>query len=146
MRATLGPPGKGSPYQGGGLRSTPRYRSGSDALYQCSKVLNVAVAARSTLKATPRSIRSGQRVRFTGKLRGGYVPAGGKLIELQAYERGRWRSITTLRTNSRGAFSYRYRFSFRARGTTFPVRVRVRTDDSYPFALGTSKRVRVRVR
>ena len=45
------------------------------------------------------------RVRFSGKLRGGYVPKGGKLIELQAYERGRWRSITTLRTNAHGAFS-----------------------------------------
>ena len=36
------------------------------------------------------------------KLRGGYVPAGGKLIELQAYERRRWRaSIATPRTRSR---------------------------------------------
>jgi hypothetical protein len=122
------------------------YGSGADALLACSKPLLVAVKARSTLKATPRSIRSGQRVRFSGKLRGGYVPTGGKLVELQAYERGRWRSITTLRTTSRGSFSYRYRFSFRARGTTFPVRVRVRPDASYPFALGTSKRVRVRVR
>jgi hypothetical protein len=106
----------------------------------------VAVKARSTLKATPRSIRSGRRVRFSGSLRGGYVPHSGKLIELQAHERGRWRSITTLRTNSHGAFSYRYRFSSRARGATFPVRVRVRPDASYPFALGTSKHVRVRVR
>ena len=122
------------------------YRGGSDPLFSCSKTLNVAVKARSTLKATPRTVRSGRRVRFTGKLRGGYVPKGGKLIELQAYERGRWRSITTLRTNSHGSFSYRYRFSFRASGTTFPVRVRVRHDGSYPFALGTSKRVRVRVR
>ncbi len=123
-----------------------RFGVQAGATFGCSKVLNVAVKARSTLKASPRTIRSGQRVRFRGQLRGGYVPKGGKLVELQAYERGRWRSITTLRTNAKGAFSYRYRFSFRAAGTTFPVRVRVRHDDSYPFALGTSKRVRVRVR
>jgi len=122
------------------------YRGGSDPLFNCSKVLNVAVKARSTLKASPRVVRSGRRVGFSGKLRGGYVPKGGKLIELQAFERGRWRSITTLRTNSHGSFSYRYRFSFRASGTTFPVRVRVRHDGSYPFALGISSRVRVRVR
>ena len=120
------------------------YRSGG--AFACSKALNVAVRARASLKATPRTIRSGSRVRFSGQLRGGYVPKRGKLIELQAYERGRWRSITTLRTNAHGAFSYRYRFSFRASGTTFPVRVRVRADDAYPFALGTSTRVRVRVR
>ena len=96
------------------------FRAGTEPSFTCSKALNVAVRARSTLKASPRTIRSGQRVRFTGKLRGGYIPRGGKLVELQAYERGRWRSITTLRTNSKGAFSYRYRFSFRARGHDVP--------------------------
>ena len=76
--------------------------------YACSAPLKINVKASATLKATPRTIRSGQRVRFTGTLKGGYVPKGGKLIELQAYERSRWRSITTLRTNSKGAFSYRF--------------------------------------
>ena len=121
-------------------------RVGGQLTYACSKPLVVNVKARATLKASPRTLRSGHRVRFSGKLLHGYVPAGGKLIELQAYERGRWRSITTLRTNAHGAFSYRYRFSFRASGTTFPVRVRVRHDASYPFALGTSPSVRVHVR
>ncbi len=50
--------------------------------------------------------------------------SGGKLVELQAFERGHWRSFRTVRTNAKGAFSYRYRFSFRASGTTFPVRAR----------------------
>jgi hypothetical protein len=123
-----------------------RFAVRSGPAYSCTKALGVAVKARSTLKATPRSVRSGGRVRFSGRLKGGYVPKGGKLIELQAFERGRWRSITTLRTNAKGSFAYRYRFSFRARGATFPVRVRIRRDGSYPFALGTSSRVRVRVR
>ena len=114
--------------------------------YACSAPVKVNVKASVTLKSSPRTIRSGGRVRFTGKLSGGYVPKGGKVIELQAHERGRWRSITTLRTNAHGAFSYRYRFSFRAAGTTFPVRVRVRHEGTYPFALGYSKSVRVRVR
>lgn len=95
--------------------------------------------ARVTLRASPRSIRSGERVRFSGRLRGGYVPGNGKVVELQAHERGRWRTFRTVRTSRKGAFSYRYRFSFRAGG-------RVRADGSYPFALGTSRRVRVRVR
>ena len=98
------------------------------------------------MTASPRSVRSGGRVRFSGRLRGGDVPAGGKVVELQAYERGRWRSITTLRTNAKGSFSYRYRFSFRAAGATFPVRVRVRHEGTYPFALGYSKPIKVRVR
>jgi hypothetical protein len=114
--------------------------------YACSAPLKVNVKATSSLKASPRTIRAGARVRFSGRLEGGYVPPGGKVIELQAHERGRWRSITTLRTNAKGAFSYRYRFSFRAAGTTFPVRVRIRHEGTYPFALGYSKRVKVRVR
>ncbi len=114
--------------------------------YACSAPLKVNVKAATSLTASPRSVRSGGRVRFSGRLRGGYVPAGGKVVELQAYERGRWRSITTLRTNAKGSFSYRYRFSFRAAGATFPVRVRVRHEGTYPFALGYSKPVKVRVR
>jgi hypothetical protein len=98
------------------------------------------------LSASPRAVRPGGSVRFSGKVRGGYRPDGGKLVELQAFERGHWRSIRTVRTNAAGAYRYRYRFSFRASGVTFPVRARVRRESGYPFALGTSKRVRVRVR
>jgi hypothetical protein len=104
------------------------------------------VRAPATLAASPRIVSSGSRVRFSGRLRGGHVPRNGKVVELQAFERGRWRTFRTVRSNSKGAFNYRYRFSFRASGTTFPVRARVRADASYPFALGTSNRVRVRVR
>ncbi|WP_028065698.1 hypothetical protein [Solirubrobacter soli] len=114
--------------------------------YACSKPLNVAVRATLRFGADRRTIRSGSRVRFSGRLLHGYVPLNGKVVELQAFERGTWRTFRTVRTNAKGAFSYRYRFSFRAAGTTFPVRARVRADASYPFALGTSKRVRVRVR
>jgi hypothetical protein len=122
------------------------YRSAGDPLFTCSKAVGVKVRAPVTLRATPRSIRSGQRVRFSGRLRGGYLPANGKVVELQAFERGRWRTFRTVRSSRKGAFSYRYRFSFRASGVTFPVRARVRSDSNYPFVLGTSNRVRVRVR
>jgi hypothetical protein len=121
-------------------------RNAGDPLWACSKPVTVKVRAPVSLRATPRSIRAGQSVRFRGRLRGGYLPADGKLVELQAFERGRWRSLRNVRTNRQGAFSYRYRFSFRASGVTFPVRVRVRPDAGYPWALGTSNRVRVRVR
>ena len=122
------------------------YRSGSEGAFRCSKPLAVNVRARVSLRASPRTVSSGSRVRFSGRLRGGHVPRNGKVVELQAFERGRWRTFRTVRSNSKGAFSYRYRFSFRASGVTFPVRARVRADTGYPFALGTSNRVRVRVR
>ena len=71
------------------------------------------------------------------------MPAGGKVIELRRRAR-RWRSIR--RADEPKGLPYRYRFSFRAAGTTFPVRVRIRHEGTYPFALGYSKRVKVRVR
>jgi hypothetical protein len=114
--------------------------------YACSKPLTVNVKARVTLAASQRSVRPGTRVRFRGRLRGGYVPRAGKLVELQAHERGHWRSIRTVRSNARGVFGYTYRFSSRARGVRFPIRAVVRPDAGYPWALGTSRRIAVRVR
>ena len=64
------------------------------ALTAARKALNVAVQGPQHPESDAAHIRSGQRVRFSGKLRGGYVPKRGKLIELQAFERRRWRSIT----------------------------------------------------
>ena len=72
-------------------------RGANDPAYQCSAGLPVSVRARVTLSAT-RSVRAGRSVRLRGRLRGGYVPAGGKLVELQAFDGGAWRSVRTVRT------------------------------------------------
>jgi hypothetical protein len=120
-------------------------RGANDPTYQCSAGLVVSVRARVTLSAT-RSVRAGRSVRLRGRLRGGYVPAGGKLVELQAFDGGAWRSVRTVRTNSRGAFRYAYRFSRGAARKRYPFRAVVRRDEGYPWARGTSRRVSVRVR
>ena len=46
----------------------------------------------------------------------------------------------------RGRFSAVYRFSASAPGRVFRMRARVRPEATYPFALGHSRVVRVRVR
>ena len=53
---------------------------------------------------------NGDTVAFTGALRAGPVPDGGKLIDLQAHYRGRWRTFATPRTDAAGRWSYPYRF------------------------------------
>jgi hypothetical protein len=118
----------------------------SDRYFICSKALDVRVPARSTLKASPRSLRAGGRVRLTGRLLGGRVPSRGKLVDVQARELGRWRTFATVRTSDSGAFSTRYRFRSGAPRRTYPMRVRIRPEAAYPFAVGYSKSVRVRVR
>jgi hypothetical protein len=127
------------------LRAGWRTTAGSRFVV-CSKPLDVRVPARSTLKASPRTVRAGSRVRLTGRLLGGRVPARGKLIDVQARELGRWRTFATVRSRASGTFTTRYRFRSSAPRKTYPMRVRVRPDAAYPFAVGYSRAVRVRVR
>lgn len=103
------------------------------------------VPAASTIRANRRAARNGERVRFTGRLRSKPIPASGKLIDLQAFYRGRWRTFATPRAARNGAWRYAYRFGA-TRGTVrYRFRVVIRAESAYPFDLGYSKAVRVRV-
>jgi hypothetical protein len=127
------------------LRAGWRVRP-TDAAFACSRALNLRVPARATLHASPHGVRPGKSVRLTGRLSGGRIPSRGKLVDLQAHERGHWRTFATVRTNRAGRFATRYRFSRGAPRKTYPMRIRVRPESSYPYALGYSKSVRVTVR
>jgi hypothetical protein len=102
------------------------------------------VRASATLHASRRFVPRGGRVTFRGRLRGDYVPPRGKLVELQATDRGRWRTFALVRSDRHGAFHYRYRFA-RGGPRTFAFRARVRFERSYPYVLGYSRRTRVSV-
>ncbi len=86
-------------------------------------------------------------MRFSGRLRtaGQPVPRGGKLVELQAFDRGRWRTFASTRARgAKAAWKQSYRFS--GRTGRYPIRARIRRESTYPFELGYSKKVVVRVR
>jgi hypothetical protein len=97
------------------------------------------------LKASKR-VRPGGRVRFRGRVLGKPIPGRGKLVELQAFDGGRWRVFATPRTNRKGTFktSYKLRRTFGPR--TFRFRARIRKETGHPYELGYSRRVKVRVR
>ncbi len=96
------------------------------------------------LRATKR-VRPGGRVRFRGSLRGKPVPRRGKLVELQAFDGGKWRTFSQPRSRKDGRYkaAYRLRRTFGPR--TFRFRARVRRENGYPYELGFSRRVKVRV-
>jgi hypothetical protein len=99
--------------------------------------------ARITARA-PHHVRSRGTARFRGRLVGHPLPPDGVTLELQAHQPGHgWRTVKTTRTRRGGAFSTRYRFNSPAGRFTF--RMRLRPSDSYPYARGTSKPMRVRV-
>jgi hypothetical protein len=108
--------------------------------------VRVLVRARSSIAVNRRFALNGQAVRFRGRLARGPIPDGGKLIDLQAHYRGRWRTFATPRTDARGRWSYDYRFEATSGLVTYRFRARIRREAAYPYELGHSRAVRVTVR
>jgi hypothetical protein len=115
------------------------------ARHACSRRLTLRVRASLTLRARPRALRNGERVRLSGRLRGGAIPPKGKLVELQAREGANWRTFASLRSDRRGRFATRYRFERTFSPRTYRFRARARAEAGYPFVLGVSPSARVRV-
>jgi hypothetical protein len=115
----------------------------TDTRFLCSKPLRLGVRAAASLHASRTRLSGPGSVRFSGRLRGGHVPARGKIVVLQGREDGRWHTFANTRTNRRGRFHARYRF--RGVPGTYPVRALIPADASYPFAAGASRAVAIRV-
>jgi hypothetical protein len=105
----------------------------------------VHVPAPVTIRASRRRVRGGRAMTFSGRLRGGAIPRRGKLVEVQAHFRGRWRTVSAVRTTRAGRWRFRYAFGPAARRTSYRFRARVPIEAGYPFAAGASRPVRVTV-
>jgi hypothetical protein len=129
----------------GGPSRTVRFRYGGEALLKpASGEVQLLSPARSTITASRRLVRNGHAVAFAGRLRGGPVPEGGKLIDLQVFYRGRWHTFATPRTDGR-KWAYRYRFQATSGRVTYRFRARIRREAAYPYELGHTRVVRVTV-
>jgi hypothetical protein len=121
--------------------------AGRRDLLPLTRSVSVRVGATSTIRASRRVLGGPGRVRFAGRLglRGAHVPPSGKLIDLQAFDAGRWRTFGTARAVGRkGRWHFSYRFS--GRPGRYPIRVRIRREAAFPYDLGYSRRVVIRVR
>jgi hypothetical protein len=146
-RVAAGPDGRFSFRIPAGVNRTFRagFRAAAgDVALACSDTVALHVRAGLTLKATPRSVRYGRTTRFTGKVLG-VLPPRGKLVDLQAYE-GRWRTFKTVRTRATGTFRASYRFVRVNRTRTIRFRAVARREGRFPYAQGTSKTTKVRIR
>jgi hypothetical protein len=105
--------------------------------------VHVAVAASSTIHRSRSTVRRGRAVRFSGTLRGGYVPLA-KLVQLQVRVRGRWQTFANPHAKRSGAWTYVYKFT----GGTgkYVFRARIPSQAGYPFATGQTERTSVHVR
>lgn len=103
-------------------------------------------SAASTIRATPRRLRNGQSVRFSGRLRSLPAPPAGKLIELQVVLSGRWQTFRTTRTDAAGNWSVRYHFRRSCGLLRYRFRLHMPEEAGYPFESNRTRSVAVRVR
>ncbi|MGA9875262.1 MAG: hypothetical protein WBQ21_05580 [Solirubrobacteraceae bacterium] len=92
----------------------------------------------------PHRARVGHAVIFSGRLAGGYVPAGGESVQMEILYGGRWRTIEVLPTTSQGRWAYKYEFTLGA-GSSYLFRAATVPNGGYPFLSAHSKPVRVTV-
>jgi hypothetical protein len=86
-------------------------------------------------------------VRFSGRLRmlGTTLPPGGKIVDLQASQGGRWTTVDTARATGPNA-SWHAVAHFRGNPVRFPIRLRIRREALFPYELGYSASVVITVR
>ena len=114
---------------------------------QESAYVSLNARASATLHASPRVVRVGRRLLLSGTVRGGVPSRGVPVIFQGRAGHGGWETFADGRADRRGRFRVHYRFrSASSRGRTFTFRVKLRGDARFPYALGYSARVRVRVR
>jgi hypothetical protein len=96
------------------------------------------VPATSSISVDRKAVRNGQRVLFRGRVTTRPLPSTGKLIEMQAHFRGRWRTFSTVRTTAAGRWRFPYRFGATLGRVTYRFRVRLPAEGGYPFVTGHS--------
>jgi hypothetical protein len=125
-----------------------RFRyAGAPKIRSQTQDIHVRVRASSSIRANRRHVVNGETVTFSGRVRGGFMPPAGKLMELQFFDRGKWRTFRTFAAApSTGRWSYSYRFDG-TRGTRkYRFRVRIPKENGYPFSRGRSRPLAVTVR
>jgi hypothetical protein len=112
--------------------------------------LALRVRAGVTLRAQPLSLRTGEAVRLSGRVRSrsAAVPRRGKLVAIEYLEAatGRWRPVLVTRSDHHGRFRARYRFRYVSGVASIRLRATALAEERWPYAPGSSAPVTVRVR
>jgi hypothetical protein len=126
---------------------TLRFRyDGSSRIRPSSADVKVRVPARSTFRLSPRNIVNGQTVTFTGRVKGGPIPANGKLIQLQKRSGRTWLPFRVVRTNAAGRWRH-VEPVVSVRGVViFHLRAQIPAEGGFPYATGNTRPRKLRVR
>ena len=112
--------------------------------------LRLGVKGSLSFKVRPVRLKTGQKVRFRGRVRAGAArhPTRGSVVAIRYFERSSrsWRPVLVTRTDRFG----RYRAAYRFRYITGRARIRLRAtllpSQNFPYLPANSRPVSVRVR
>lgn len=114
------------------------------------RALELRVRAGVTLAAGPKLLRTGQVVRFKGRVKrmGAPIPRRGKLVAIQYLEEAtdRWRPVLVTRSDHDGRFRARYRFRYVTGRAAIRLRATALPEERWPYVPGFSSPVTVTVR
>jgi hypothetical protein len=119
---------------------------GSRRIRPAEATFRLRVPAASTIRARPRTLLNGETVTLTGTVLTGPLPVSGKLIEVQAFFRHRWRTFSTTRAGTNGHWRFDYQFGGTRGRIRYRLRARLPAEGGYPFDTGYSPVARVVVR
>lgn len=111
--------------------------------------LTLRVRSGVELKVAAAQLRTGERARFSGRVRslGAPLPRRGKLVSIQYYESAarRWRPVLVTRTDHAGRFHASYRFRYISGSARIRIRATVLPEERWPYAPGASRPLVLRV-
>jgi hypothetical protein len=118
---------------------------GSRRIGSTTTDFTLLVPATTSIRPDRRRLLNGQQVLFSGRVITRPLPVQGKLVEMQAYFRGRWRTFSTVRAGDAGRWRFPYRFGGTTGRVTYRFRARLPAEGGYPFISGNSRVVEVLV-
>ncbi|HEX7280249.1 MAG TPA: hypothetical protein VF255_11585 [Solirubrobacterales bacterium] len=130
-------------------RLTVTFRGDGGLEPSSRRPLELRVRSGISLRAVPRSLRTGQVVRLSGRVRskGAPIPRRGKLVAIQYLELAtrRWRPVLVTRSDHDGRYRARYRFRYVAGRAAIRLRATALAEERWPYVPGFSPPVTIRV-
>lgn len=124
---------------------TIRY-GGTNQIRSATKQVRLHVRSSTSFRPSRRKVVNGEYVTFRGRIRTGRIPQPGKNVEVQVFNRGKWRTFEVVKADRSGAWRHQYRFDGTRGNQSYRFRAKIPTEAGYPYATGRSKAARVRVR
>ena len=131
----------------GTISRTLRFRyDGTSRIRPATSDVTVKVPASSTFTLNPRRIVNGETVTFRGRVRGGPIPATGKLIELRRWTGRRWDPFRVVRTDPAGRWSHTEPVVSVSGFVIFRLRAAIPAEAGFPYSHGRTRARELRVR